>query len=400
MERLTSLPTKESPDRIESVELQRLQDQLQVAIEVLAIPGDWKNQIDDNPYRFGANSELIYSQWDETPQIIKDFNSAQREYAAFLNRDSQDSQSHMSDACFLNSSVVLRELYAMQQYLDQEIKALEESIRRASIMIERGCDENETKENWNEMNKKSAELPEDCWSPEKLQTMPIVEYMEHVRKYSSGRSFCHTFPGISFEKGEIVTGVGGASRSEESFQNIRDGEGGIQVNFTPEAIDPVTNTYRHRHYIGLGNRGGQVYFPAEVLLDNYAMLNLPYNQKDNWVSSEWRNVAPQWNPKSELHAVPLSLGIVFFPKSFEEEYIKMTAENPNLVLPRVVFFDEDEITGMDPTGLNHFLEEAGVNKKNMGLPKTANVIRPIATIGERNETIAVFGTQKAKAQWG
>jgi hypothetical protein len=287
----------------------------------------------------------------------------------------------------------------MQNYLDQEMKALEDSINRSSVMVERGCSESETKKNWNEMNKKSAELPEDCWQPEKLQAMSLTEYISHVRTYSSGRSFCHTFPGISFEKGEIVTGVGGDLRSEDGFQNIRDGEDGIQVNFTPESIDPVTNNYRHRHYIGLGNRGGDVYFPAEVLLDNYAMLNLPYNQKNNWVSSEWRIVAPPKNPKSELHAIPLSLGIVFFPKSFEVEYIQMTAINPALSLPRVVFYHEDDVTGTDPRGLNRFLEEAGVNKKNIELPKIANIIRPFTTLGEGDESITVFGTQKAKEQW-
>jgi hypothetical protein len=400
METLDPIPAKKDDNHHESIESRRLQEGLRYAIEALSIKGDWKSEIDSNPYRFKANSELVYTQWDEIPKVIKDFYTIQKEYISFLNRDGRDRKAHLNDPFFLESLAILKELYQMQNYLEQEIKALEESIDKSPIMTERGCDQNETKKNWNEMNRKSAELPEDCWHPEKLKAMSIEDYISHVRTYGSGRSFCHTFPRISFEKGEIVTGIGGASRSEEGFQNIRDGEGGIQVNFTPESIDLATNSYRHRHYIGLGNRGGDVYFPAEVLLDNFAMLNLPYNQKNNWVSSEWRIVAPPENPKSELHVIPLSLGIVFFPKSFEKEYMQMINEDPTLLLPRVIFYNEDDMSPTDPRGLNRFLEESGVNKKNMGLPKISNIIRPITILDGSSEPITVFGTHKVKEQWG
>jgi hypothetical protein len=111
MERFNLQPTKKTIDQIESAELIRLQKELQLAIEALAIPVDWKNQIDTNPYRFKDNSGLIYTQWDETPKIIKDFYSIRHEYILFLNQGSEDGQSHLSDTLFLDSLAVLKELY-------------------------------------------------------------------------------------------------------------------------------------------------------------------------------------------------------------------------------------------------------------------------------------------------
>lgn len=378
-------------------EKERLKSRLQSVVESIKIPDNWEVLLQDNPYRLakdvGISQDGIYSNKD----VIEALRTAMYEYAQEINNREGDERAHMRDDQYHIAVDYAKKLFEIRDAIQSHIEEINSDIIESTVDPERDCDELQTKKFIIKMNKDSAHYPEDCWSPEKLMDMSMEEYLKHVAKYSSGRSFCHVFPLISFKKGEIVTGVGGTHRSEEGFERVREGASSIQINFTPERVDQETNTYDHRNYIGLKD-GGDVYYPAEVILDNYAFLNLPYvkegNQSD-WVSSEWRNVAPPENPGSQLHAISLKLGIVFFDKSFEKEYEKMITENPELKLPRVVFVSDYEREG-DPLGLNQLLEESGVNKKAGDLPHIANIIRPIDKING----ISVFGTAKAKENWG
>lgn len=374
-------------------ELVRLKNELQASMEAIDIPENWESLLDENPYRLARRMGVDFLLSKKNVEIRNLYDSL-REYAICLNGGDIEGRAHLNDTFFQRALSFRQKVDEIRQAIEAHIHQAEKAIFEANLSPERSCDEFDTKDHIIEMNRKSAEVPEDCWSPEKLKVMSAEEYLAHVAQYSSGRSFCHAFPMISFRKGEIVTGVGGSARSEEGFESVRDGEDGVQINFTPEAVDIETGTIRHRHYIAL-KEGGDVYFPAEALLDNYAMLNLPYTNDDNWVSSEWRNVAPPENPDSDLHAIPLELGIVFFDKSFEEEYRRAVDENPDLELPRVIFVDRDATDPMDTLGLNKILEEAGVNKQATSLPRIAGVIRPIDEING----ISVFGTEKVAKQW-
>ena len=261
------------------------------------------------------------------------------------------------------------------------IKQSEDSIYQSSLIPERGV-ENAfvTKRQIVEMNRATPEQSdESVWDAASVAKLSTEELVARMESQGSGRYFLHAFPEISLEKGHIANAIGGDALLG-GFQVSRDRAG--VINFTAEH----GNEHSTQFYLQFGNGvGGGVLFPAEVLLQNYAFINLPYAEDLKWTSSEWRVHGPRNNPRSPLHVIPLNQGICFFRREDEARVNELVSQLPENIRPnKIVFCD-----GSVPDGLRDFLSKM---KKPSGLPRTS---RPIEIIATENG-IPVFGTHKTK----
>jgi len=264
-----------------------------------------------------------------------------------------------------------------------KIANLETAITMSDIEPERNVTALETAKNIIEINRQTVKVPERIWDMAGIEDLSTDQVVALINAQGSGRYFLHSFPEISIQNGYITTGVGGGGE----FASVR-GDSSDHINFTCE--QPLSRGIRP-FYGTLGNLTGGVFYPAEVMLENYPFINLPYSRSSG-TSSEWRSYAPSDKPKSTTHHIPLRAGVCFFADTDRtkiEELINQLPENerPN----KIVWYRESEGEQRDQA-LTTFLQGL---KEFTDLPHLSSHIEIIDT----KNGMPVFGTPKARHAW-
>ena len=251
-------------------------------------------------------------------------------------------------------------------------------------MTERGIERSfTTADQIVKMNRATIEQrDEKVWDATEIAKLDIDGLKQRMEASGSGRYFLHAFPQVSLENGHITNGIGGDALLG-GFKQSRDY--GRAINFTAEH----GSEHATQFYLGLGGGiGGGVLYPAEVLLQNYAFLNLPYLEDLRATSGEWRVFGPINNPTSQLHVIPLNLGVCFFRKEGEGKVREIISAMPEKDRPNKVIFYE----GSYNDGLRDFLSRMPAPR---GLPR---ISRPLEII-DTEESTPIFGTAETKRRW-
>ncbi len=286
----------------------------------------------------------------------------------------------------------LSQLEDITNMIITESDKIREDIIKCTFKIdaERGVSQEETVKNINLINEQTGWVSEtDSWSSQKVQEMSTEELTEHINRVGSGRYFLHSFPKVSLKNGVICTGIGGHHQLG-GFETIRDGPGGIDIDFSCE------HDMENAGFYGtISEFEGNIFFSAEVILENYAFINLPYSlaykgKERDWTSSEWRLYGPPTNPMSRLHIVPLRLGICFFSDKYREDVEQIISRLPIEQQPNKIIYHSD----YPHVALQDLLKRLPSKK---GLPRLSE---PIQRIGKIGNDIPVFGTKKVAEDWG
>ncbi|MFA7208684.1 MAG: hypothetical protein WC120_00205 [Parcubacteria group bacterium] len=263
------------------------------------------------------------------------------------------------------------------------IAQIERELWNCEISPERNISVDETRQNMLSICRKSEQYADGLWNLDEIAKSTADELVVHINTNGSGRCFLHSFPEISIENGYITTSMGAG----ENFKHVR-GDSRCWINFSCESS---VSGYDKSFYGTLNTKlSGGVYYPAEVILENYPFINLPYDDgKDHakiWTSSEWRSYAPRDNAKSKFHRIPLNLGICFFSlddRDTVEKYINALpdSQKPN----KIIWYSGQE----EVEALTSLLKKI---KTPDDLPHLTSPIKIIQV----DDGLTMFGTDKTK----
>ncbi len=225
------------------------------------------------------------------------------------------------------------------------------------------------------------ELPHNPWNPDFIKSLNMKKYKALLRAFASKRLFGHNFPVISLKNSYICNGV---YHKGEGFEQQRDL--GPAINFTCER---PWSEYKFGFYGGNATNGN-VLFPAEVILQNFSFVRLPYEtyRDDDYnetyqATTEFRIYGKETDNKEEdekLNKIDLDLGILFLNKNQDYSDIDLAKYGD-----RIIYFDNEKEGETLDCKTREFL--ADIDFDSIDTKKLPRILSPIKV----NDTYKING---------